>query len=233
MARPTAFLLWADIPAGHEARFNEWYSREHAPDRVLGIPGFVQARRFAATEGGPGYAVLYEVTGPEVFGNEAYLAMRRTPDAHSREFIPLFRNVVRFVGSAVAEARAVPGAIEGAWARFAAIRMAASAGDAGTWREFVDAVVRRPGILRARLFRADAGLMAGAVSNMQGTTREAMRGPDRLPEALLMVEGATEDQLAAAEAQAAAAVAACANGAPMAVARMQQLMRVAPHRQET
>ena len=35
MSRPTAFLLWADIPAGREAEFNEWYSREHAPDRLV------------------------------------------------------------------------------------------------------------------------------------------------------------------------------------------------------
>jgi hypothetical protein len=233
MTRRTAFLLWADIPRGHEAGFNEWYSREHAPDRVLGIPGFVQARRFAATAGGPGYAALYETTGPEVFSNEAYLAMRRAPDARSREFIPLFRNVIRFVGCPVADAGAVPGAIEGAWARFAAVRMAASADSSGHGRELVDAMVRRPGIVRARLFRADSGLMAGAVKNMQGTTRQSLRGPDRLPDALLMVEGATEAQLAEIEAEANTAVMAGAGVELMAAARMRQLMRVAPNRQET
>lgn len=223
MGRPTAFLLWADIPAGQEAGFNEWYSREHAPDRVLGVPGFVQARRFAATEGGPGYAVLYEVDGPEVFRNEAYLAMRRDPDARSRQYIPLFRDVIRFVGCPVAEARAVPGVIEGAWARFIAV---ATQGAAGAGGDVLDALVRRPGILRARLFQADAALMTGAVKNMRGTDREAMRGPDRLPGALLMVEGATESQLAAAETEIAAAMA--GGGEPMAAARMRQLMRVAP-----
>ncbi len=233
MSRPTAFLLWADIPAGREAEFNEWYSREHAPDRVLGIPGFIQARRFAATAGGPGYAALYETAGPEVFSNEAYLAMRRAPDARSREFIPLFRNVVRFVGCPVAEASAVPGVIEGAWARFAAIRLAPSMDDSIHGRELVDALVRRPGIVRARLFRADSALMAGAVKNMQGTTRESLRGPDRLPDALLMVEGATEVQLAAIEAEANAAVTAGADVELVAAARMRQLMRVAPNRQET
>jgi hypothetical protein len=233
MARPTAFLLWADIPADQETGFNEWYSREHAPDRVLGIPGFVQARRFAATAGGPGYAALYETTGPEVFGNEAYLAMRRVPDARSRQYIPLFRNVIRFVGCPVAEASAVPGVFEGAWVRFAALRMAASADDSDHGRKLVDAMVRRPGIVRARLFHADSGLMAGAAKNMRGTTRESLRGPDRLPDALLMVEGATEAHLAAIEAEASAAMTAGAGVEFMAAARMRQLMRVAPNRQET
>ena len=53
MAAPTALLIWADIPAEHEAGFNEWYNPEHAPDRVLGIPGFIQARRFVALDGAP------------------------------------------------------------------------------------------------------------------------------------------------------------------------------------
>jgi hypothetical protein len=232
MSQPTAFLLWADIPVGHEDGFNEWYNREHAPDRVLGIPGFVQARRFAAVAGGPGYAALYEVAGPEVFRNTAYLAMRRTPDPRSQQFIPLFRNVIRFVGRPLAEAGAVPGAIEGAWARFAAFRGAPAADDARAWREFAETLVRRPGILKARLFRADPGLMAGAVKNMQGTTREGLRGPDRLPDALLMVEGATEEQLAAIEADVTAAIAARPGWTLLDAARMRQLMRVAPNRQE-
>ncbi len=37
MTPSTHLLIWADIPAQHEAGFNEWYNREHLPDRVLGI----------------------------------------------------------------------------------------------------------------------------------------------------------------------------------------------------
>jgi len=227
MPRATCFLLWADVAAGHEDGFNEWYNREHAPDRVLRVPGFVQARRFAAVKGGPGYAALYEVEDPEVFRDETYLAMRRTPDPRSQQFIPLFRNVIRFVGQPQAEARAVPGAIEGGWVWFAAAGAAPAADDARAWQDCVEAWVRRPGILRARLFRADAGLMEGAVKNMQGATRERLRGPDRLPGALLMVEAATEEQLAAAEADASAALAGT-GGTLLDAARMRQLMRVAP-----
>lgn len=151
MAQPAAFLLWADIGTEHEAGFNEWYSREHAPDRVLGIPGFIQARRFAASEGAPRYAVLYEVAGPGVFRDETYLAMRKSPDARSRQYIPLFR-------SACAEAAAVPGIAEGMWVRFSAYQ-APPADDAGAWQALATALVRRPGIVRARVFRAVPELM--------------------------------------------------------------------------
>ncbi len=231
MAGTTAFLLWADIPAEHEDGFNEWYNREHAPDRVLRIPGFIQARRFAATGGGPRYAALYEVTGPEVFRNEAYLAMRRTPDPRSQQFIPLFRNVIRFVGCPCAEAVTVPGVAEGAWAQFSAFQ-APPADDAREWQAFAAALVRRPGIVRVRVFRAVTELMDGAVRNMKGTTRESLRGPDRLPDALLMIEGASEGQLADAETGVTNAVSAHPGWALLDSARMQQLMRVAPNRQE-
>jgi len=230
-ARPTAFLLWADIPTEHEAGFNEWYNREHAPDRVLGIPGFVQARRFAAVEGGPGYAVLYEVAGPGVFRDDAYLAMRRAPDPRSQQYIPLFRNVIRFIGQPCAEAAAVPGVIEGMWVRFSAFQ-APPANDAAEWQAFAAALVRRPGVLRARVFRAVPDLMEGAVKNRKGTPREGLRGPDRLPDALLMIEGATEGQLADAEAGIANAVAPRPGWAPLGSARMQQLLRVSPDRRD-
>lgn len=230
MAQPVVFLLWADIDAGHEAEFDEWYSREHAPDRVLGIPGFVQARRFMAAEGAPRYAVLYEVAGPGVFRNDAYLAMRRAPDPRSRQYIPLFRNVIRFIGRACAEAAAVPSLVEGAWVRFSAFR-APPADDADAWQALVVSLVRRPGILRARVYRAVPELVEGAVKNMKDTPREGLRGPDRLPDALLMIEAATEAQLADAGAAVAGAVEARPGWGPLGSARMQQLMRVAPDRQ--
>ena len=51
---PTAlFTVKATITPDREKAFNEWYNREHAPDRVLGIPGFIQVRRFVAVEGAP------------------------------------------------------------------------------------------------------------------------------------------------------------------------------------
>jgi len=223
----TSFLLWADIAEEHEAGFNEWYNREHVPDRVLGIPGFIQARRYAAVEGAPRYAAHYEVKGPGVFQDEAYLAMRRTPDARSQHYIAFFRNVIRFVGRPIAEAGAVAGIVEAAWVRLAAFRAPAPNGGAGDWQSFSTAMVRRAGIVRVRVFAARPELQEGAVSGMRGTVRERLRGPDRLPDVLLMIEGTTASQLADAEADFDRA-AARPGWSVLGSARMQQVLRVAP-----
>lgn len=227
-AFPVSYIIWTDIPAEREVEFNEWYNREHAPDRVLGIPGFIQARRFVAAEGAPKYAAWFDVAGPEVFRNEAYLAMRQVPDPRSQQFIPLFRNVIRFIGRPAADAVSVPGVAEGSWVRFAAFKAPApSEEDARAWAEFAAGLARRPGIVRARLFRAIPELLDGAVRNMKGTTREGLRGPDRLGDALLMIEGVTEGQLSAIEPDVAAALAARPGWTLLGSARMRQLMRVA------
>lgn len=223
-----SYVIWTDIPAEREIEFNEWYNREHAPDRVLGIAGFIQARRFVAAEGAPQYAAWFDVAGPEVFRNEAYLAMRRTPDPRSQQFIPLFRNVIRFIGRPAADAVSVPGVAEGAWVRFTAFTTPApSQDDARAWLAFATALTRQPGIVRARLFRAIPELLDGAVRNMKGATREGLRGPDRLADALLMIEAVTERQLAAIEPELTAVLAARPDWARLGSARMRQLMRVA------
>lgn len=40
--------IWTDIPADIEADFNEWYNREHLPDRVQRTPGFLRGIASAA-----------------------------------------------------------------------------------------------------------------------------------------------------------------------------------------
>lgn len=227
MSRPVSYVIWTDMAPERAIEFNEWYNREHAPDRVLRIPGFIQARRFAAVEGAPQFAAWFDVAGPEVFSNDAYMAMRRTPDPRSQEFIPLFRNVIRFIGQAAADAVAVPGIAEGAWVRFAAFKGAVTEEDARAWSGHVAALVRKPGIMRARLFRAVPELLESAVRNMKGQVRERLRGPDRLGEILVMIEGVTDEQLAAIEPDLARALSVYPGWTPLGSARMRQLMRVA------
>jgi hypothetical protein len=222
-----SYIIWTDMAPERAVEFNEWYNREHAPDRVLRIPGFIQARRFAAVEGAPQFAAWFDVAGPEVFRNDAYMAMRQTPDPRSQEFIPLFRNVIRFIGQAAADAVAVPGIAEGTWVRFAAFKGAVTEEEARAWPERLAALVRKPGIVRARLFRAVPELLDGAVRNMKGHVREGLRGPDRLGEILVMIEGVTDEQLAAIEPDVARALAAHPGWTPLGSARMRQLMRVA------
>ena len=58
-------LMMTDIDPAHEEDFNRWYEEEHLAERMA-IPGFINARRFTAIEGGPKYLALYDVDSPDV-----------------------------------------------------------------------------------------------------------------------------------------------------------------------
>ena len=58
-------LVMTDIDAANETDFNRWYEEEHLDERMR-IPGFLNARRFTALEGGPKYLALYDLESPDV-----------------------------------------------------------------------------------------------------------------------------------------------------------------------
>ena len=58
-------LVMTDIDAANETDFNRWYEEEHLDERMA-IPGFINARRFTAIEGGPKYLALYDLESPKV-----------------------------------------------------------------------------------------------------------------------------------------------------------------------
>src|SRR5262245_59612347 len=53
-------LVAIDVEGRHEAELDRWYDEEHIAERMA-IPGFLQARRFKALEGGPKYLALYDL----------------------------------------------------------------------------------------------------------------------------------------------------------------------------
>jgi hypothetical protein len=64
--------IWTDIAPEREADFNEWYWREHFPER-LSLPGFRRGRRYRAITGTPRYFAWYELDAPEILASPAYL----------------------------------------------------------------------------------------------------------------------------------------------------------------
>ena len=64
-------LMMTDIDAANEEDFNRWYEEEHLAERMA-IPGFINARRFTALEGGPKYLALYDLESPEVLQSAPY-----------------------------------------------------------------------------------------------------------------------------------------------------------------
>jgi hypothetical protein len=66
------------------------------PERV-GIPGFRRGRRYVAVAGTPEYFNLYEADSPEVLGGQDYLNRLNAPTEWTRRVVPSFRNVSRSI----------------------------------------------------------------------------------------------------------------------------------------
>jgi hypothetical protein len=67
--------VWMQIPPEAEADLNEWYTKEHLPERIA-IPGFQSALRYVSLIGEPKYMALYDLETPNVLYSDAYKAMR-------------------------------------------------------------------------------------------------------------------------------------------------------------
>lgn len=64
-------LVMMDVDPSVEEEFNRWYEEEHLAERMA-IPGFLNARRFTALEGGPKYLALYDLESPDVLQSPPY-----------------------------------------------------------------------------------------------------------------------------------------------------------------
>lgn len=86
--------IWTDIAPELEADFNEWYWREHFPER-LSIPGFLSAQRYRAIAGAPRYLAWYELESVEVLVSAAYQACLHHPTEWTTRVTAGFRNYTR------------------------------------------------------------------------------------------------------------------------------------------
>jgi len=80
-------IVLVDVDPEVEADFNRWYDEVHIPD-ILACPGWLSATRHICLEGGPKYAAVYDITGPEAY---------ETPEFHAiKGFGPFERRVSNF-----------------------------------------------------------------------------------------------------------------------------------------
>lgn len=92
-----AYLLVAnDVDAAVEDEFNRWYDNQHLDER-LGVPGFINARRYVAQQAAPKYVAYYETAGIEVFTSAAYRARLAGPTEWTTRVMPAFRRMHRTV----------------------------------------------------------------------------------------------------------------------------------------
>jgi hypothetical protein len=87
-------LVLMDVDADLEGEFQEWYDREHLPEKQ-GLPGFISARRFVAVDGSPKYLALYELESAETVLGPAYKSLPKTE--WTKRMQPHFRNLLRGV----------------------------------------------------------------------------------------------------------------------------------------
>lgn len=172
--------IWTDIAPELEADFNEWYWREHLPER-LSVPGFRQGWRYVAVAGVPRYFTWYALDDVAALISPAYRARLDAPTDWTRRIMPGFRNTTR----AIFHPSDVLGAACGAAAlsfRFTPIAAERARLDAWLRTTFMPALHSRPGIVRVQLWRA--------ASVKTPPTREAMlRGSgDATVDTALLIE---------------------------------------------
>jgi hypothetical protein len=97
---PAVLAVWTDISSESENVFNEWYYREHIPERMA-VPGFWRGRRFKALEGRPKYFACYDLAHLAVPVSEAYLQRLNNPTDTTCKVMPRFRNMTRAICSVV------------------------------------------------------------------------------------------------------------------------------------
>jgi hypothetical protein len=142
-----------DADPADEQDFNRWYDKEHIIERV-GIPGFLEARRYVAVAAEPKYLNTYTAENVDVLRSPDYLKALQNPTDWTRRTMAKFRNFAR----AVAHVRLSGGQGRGGAIAFSRIRPApgrnGELGDA-LLRE-IDAVVDR--VISAHLLQSDPEL---------------------------------------------------------------------------
>lgn len=186
-APPGLLMVWTDIPANLEPGFNDWYNREHMPERILGVPGFVRGRRFVATDGGPRYLAVYEAASNAVLFSEPYLALKRNFDPNSLHYVPHFQNTQKMAGQVTASL----GSAEGGVVSVTPLKRAAGRADelrAWIAGQLLPELIKQRGILRAWYGEQDAATLASVAADIP-------RKSDKFLDAVLVLEGITDEAL--------------------------------------
>ena len=167
--------IWMDCAPDGEADFNEWYHREHFPERV-GVPGFLKGVRYRAVEADRGYFTWYRTKDVGVLASKAYRDRLNAPTEWTERAMHVFRNTIRSAMTVEGEAGE---ASVGAWA--AVLRADESLGAVD-----LDALAGAGEALSAMRWHLD---MAATGSP---TVEASIRGPDTQAARAVLVQTTTE-----------------------------------------
>ena len=183
-------MVWTSISESLEPGFNEWYNREHMPERILGVPGFVRGRRFVATDGGPRYLAVYEASSNAVLFSEPYLALKRHFDANSQRYVPHFQGVRKMAGQITARAGSAEG---GDLCVTPLTRVAGREDGLRAWisGQLLPELLKQRGVMAAWYGEQDAATRASVAADIP-------RQSDHFLDGVLVVEAVSDDALDAA-----------------------------------
>ena len=80
--------------------FNEWFDKEHLPERVA-IPGFLDGRRYEANNASKRYLQIYNAVDATVLNSPAYHQVLANQTTWSKHHIPKFIRPTRVVGQLI------------------------------------------------------------------------------------------------------------------------------------
>jgi hypothetical protein len=168
MLTDAIMAVWNDVTPALEDEFNDWYVRDHLPDR-LAIPGFRRGRRWLSAAGSPRYFTFYEIDDVAVMHSPAYLDRHGNPTDWTRRIMPAFVGMNRSICRVTARRGGADGGV------VAVVRLAPSVGAEATLRAWVTtealaAIMGLPGIVGACLWELDA-----TASRMPDTAETRLR----------------------------------------------------------
>ena len=89
-----AIAMWWEMDPSMRREFEHWHSHEHFPER-LSIPGFLRGSRWAQTDGGNGFFIMYELDRYATLSSPHYLERLNKPTPWSTKLMPYHANMVR------------------------------------------------------------------------------------------------------------------------------------------
>jgi len=206
MLTNAVMAVWNDVVPDVESEFNEWYIRDHLPDRVS-LPGFARGRRWITDGVTPRYFTFYEIDDVSVMRSDIYLDRHENPTEWTRRIMPAFIGMNRSICRVTAARGGGDGGMAGV------IRLMPAPGAEDALRRLLaetvlPALLETPGILAACLWELDR-----EASRMPVTAETRLRTTtDAVIDWALVIEAGRLEELEAAGATVGASWAGAAAG---------------------
>jgi hypothetical protein len=189
--------VWNDVDRDNEAEFNEWYIRQHVPERV-GVPGFRNGRRHlalsSADPGCPRNFTFYEVDDLAILRSAPYVQRLDNPTPWTQRTMPWFLNMNR----TACQIRISSGAGHGAFAGTMQLQLIAGQQDhfeAWLSHELFPFLLDIPGLASAQFWLGDPD-----TTTVQTTELGLRPGEDTSVSAAIMLSATHAGALAGASA---------------------------------